>query len=98
MRAEVEVLGDSLIRHYINGELVMSYAKPTIGGGVVSGFDPIFKPDGKPLTEGSISLQSESHPIEFRKVEILNLKGCMDPKAKNFKSYYVKEDNGACRY
>jgi hypothetical protein len=98
VRAEVEVLGDSLIRHYINGELVMSYEKPTIGGGVVSGFDPIFKPDGKPLTEGSISLQSESHPIEFRKVEILNLKGCMDPKAKNFKSYYVKEDNGACKY
>ena len=98
VRAEVEVLGDSLIRHYVNGELVLTYEKPTIGGGVVSGFDPMFKPDGKPLGQGSISLQSESHPVEFRKVEILNLKGCMDPKAKNYKSYYVKEDNGTCRY
>ena len=98
VRAEVEVLGDSLIRHYINGELVMTYEKPTIGGGVVSGYDPLFKPDGKALTEGTISLQSESHPIEFRKVELLNLKGCMDPKAKNYKSYYVKADNGSCRY
>ncbi|MCP9766615.1 DUF1080 domain-containing protein [Lacihabitans sp. LS3-19] len=98
VRAEVEVFGDSLIRHYVNGELVISYEKPTIGGGVVSGFDPFVKKDGMALTEGSISLQSESHPIEFRKVELLNLKGCMDPKAKNYKSYYVKEDNSGCRY
>jgi len=34
-----------------------------------------------PLTEGYIALQGESHPTEFRKVELLNLKGCMDPKA-----------------
>ncbi|GAB3179110.1 3-keto-disaccharide hydrolase [Telluribacter humicola] len=98
VRAEVLVLGDSLIRHYINGEQVLEYQKPQIGGGVVSGFDPQFKVDGKLLAEGSISLQSESHPVEFRKVEILDLKGCMDPKATNFKSYYVKADNTLCTY
>ena len=76
----------------------MEYTRPVIGGGVVNGYDPAFKPDGAPLTEGYISLQSESHPIEFRKVELLNLKGCMDPAAKNYKSYFVKADNTSCRY
>lgn len=98
VRAEVTVLGDSLVRHYINGEMVLEYIKPQIGGGNVSGFNPAVKIDGKPLTEGYISLQSESHPIDFRKVEILNLCGCTDPKAKNYKSYYVKSDNSTCIY
>lgn len=96
--AEVEVLGDSLIRHYINGEKVMEYEKPQIGGGNVTPFDPSVKIDGQMLVEGTISLQSESHPVEFRKVELLNLKGCMDPKAKNYRSYFVKEDNSLCTY
>jgi len=96
VHAEVEVLGDSLIRHYINGELVMTYEKPVIGGGVVSGFDPAMKPDGQPLTSGTISLQSESHPVEFKGIKLLNLKGCMNKKAKNYKSYFVKADNKTC--
>jgi len=33
----------------------------------------IAKQGGKLLSSGSISLQSESHPIEFRKVELLDL-------------------------
>ena len=98
VRAEVEVLGDSLIRHYINGQQVMEYSKPVVGGGVVNGHNPAVKLDGKMLTEGSISLQSESHPIEFRKVELLNLKGCMDPKAKNYRKHFVVNDHGDCRY
>lgn len=98
VRAEVEVLGDSVIRHFVNGELVMNYTKPSIGGGVVNNFDPQYKIDGMKLASGSISLQSESHPIEFRKVEVLNLKGCMDPKAKNYKAYYQKAENSLCKY
>ena len=35
------------------------------------------------LLEKAPSLGGESHPVEFRKVELLNLVGCMDPKAKN---------------
>lgn len=96
VRAEVEVLGGTTVRHYVDGELVLSYEQPQIGGGSVSNFDPAAKPDGKLLTEGSISLQSESHPVEFRKVELLPLIGCMDPKAKNFKPYYVKSDSSKC--
>jgi hypothetical protein len=98
VRVEAEVLGDASIRHVVNGETVLSYEKPQIGGGVVNDFDPDAKPDGKPLTEGWIALQSESHPIEFRKVELLNLEGCMDPTASNHKTYFVKADNAQCRY
>jgi hypothetical protein len=98
VRAEVRVLGDSLIQHFVNGELVLSYQKPQVGGGVVNHFDPKYKPDGQILAVGSISLQSESHPIEFRKVELLNLEGCMDPLAMNYKDYYVHADNSQCHY
>lgn len=98
VRVEVLVLGDSLIAHLVEGDTVLKYSKPQIGGGVVSNFDPEVKLDGTSLTEGSISLQSESHPIQFRKVELLSLKGCTDPKAINYKSYYVKSDNTQCQY
>jgi len=69
--AEFIVLGDSIIHHLVDGDTVLTYTHPIIdGSGVPEGF-PL--EDGAPLTEGSISLQSESHPIDFRKVELLNL-------------------------
>lgn len=98
VHVDVLVLGDSLVAHIVEGDTVMKYSKPQIGGDVVSGFDPAVKLDGTMLTDGYISLQSESHPVEFRKVELLNLKGCMDPNAINYKSYYVKADNSLCQY
>lgn len=98
VRAELLVDGDKQIKHMVNGETVLSYEKPQVGGGNVSGHDPAVKKDGMLLSEGYISLQSESHPIEFRKVELLNLVGCMDTKATNFKSYYLKADNSKCQY
>jgi len=73
VRSETIVLGDSLIVHLINGDTVMQYTKPTIGGGAVSHFDPAVKADGTPLKSGFISLQSESHPIDFRRVSLLDL-------------------------
>ena len=92
------VLGDAVIRHILDGQTVLSYEMPQIGGGAVNHINPWVKQDGKLLSEGYISLQAESHPVEFRKVELLNLAGCMDPKAKNYKSYYVKAANSACQY
>tara|TARA_R110002049_G_scaffold33535_16_gene110454 strand:- start:709 stop:1476 length:768 start_codon:yes stop_codon:yes gene_type:complete len=96
VRAEAIVLGDSLVTHIINGEKVLSYTKPQIGGGVANRYDPKIKVDGTPLKEGFIALQSEGQPIDFRKVEIRNLKGCMNPKAKNYKAYYIKNDPESC--
>jgi hypothetical protein len=92
VRAEIIVLGDSLVTHVVEGDTVMSYSKPQIGGGVVNNYDPSVKEDGKPLTKGHIALQSESHPTDFRTVEVLNLVGCTDPEASNYRSYYVKPD------
>jgi hypothetical protein len=98
VRVEAEVHGSGTIIHRVNGETVLQYEKPQIGGGNVAGYDPAVKRDGEILESGSISLQAESHPVEFRKVELLNLVGCMDKKAKNYKSYYEKGDPSACRY
>lgn len=73
VRVEVLALGDSLIVHYVNGEEVLRYNRPQL--------DPVGgAKEGQLLTGGSISLQSESHPVDFRKVEIINLeKYAKDP-------------------
>jgi hypothetical protein len=96
--AELLVLGDSLVRHYIEGEPVMEYAHPRIGGGVVTGYDPAQKEDGRPLTGGYIALQGEGQEIDFRNVRLLNLVGCTDPDALNYRSYLVATDTAQCRY
>lgn len=96
--AEALVLGADKIVHFINGEAVIEYGNMTFGGGVVTGHRPEMKPEGEPLGEGYIALQSEGHPIQFRRVELLNLKGCMDPKARNFKRYIVAGDPESCIY
>lgn len=73
VRAELVVLGDSLITHIINGDTVLQYSKPQIGGGTANGYDPKIKIDGKLLSSGFIALQSEGQPIDFRKVELKDL-------------------------
>ncbi|MBT8305494.1 MAG: DUF1080 domain-containing protein [Maribacter sp.] len=98
VKAELIVLADSLVTHIINGKEVLQYTKPQIGGGVVERFDPKIKKDGQLLTTGYIALQSEGQPIDFRNLRIRNLKGCMDPKAVNYRKYYVKSDPGNCIY
>lgn len=98
VKAELIVFGDSLVIHMINGDTVLQYTQPQIGGGVVERYDPTFKPDGKLLTEGFVALQSEGQPIDFKNIRLLNLEGCMDPKATNYKDYYVKSNRKACEY
>jgi hypothetical protein len=72
--AEVVVNNDS-ITHFIDGKSVISYYHPTIGGQFLdTTSDETQAKDGQHLTGGYISLQSESHPIEFRNIEILELK------------------------
>lgn len=73
VNAELIVLGDSLVTHLINGDTVLQYSKPQIGGGVVNNYDKAIKIDKKPLKEGFIALQSEGQPIDFRNIELLNL-------------------------
>jgi hypothetical protein len=69
--AEFEVMGDSIINHILEGKVVMSYSKPQVGGGNGPKDYPV--PVGTLISSGYICLQAESHPIDFRKVEILDL-------------------------
>ncbi len=98
VQAELVVHGAGTIAHYVNGEKVLEYSMPQFGGGVVDNYDTTTKPDGKLIERGYISLQSESHPIDFRKVELLDLAGCTDRKATNYKSYYVKHVPEDCKF
>jgi hypothetical protein len=98
VRVEVEVRGDEGIRHIVDGQTVLEYSRPQIGGGQVSPFDPKVKTDGTPLTGGHIAIQAETGPTDFRKIELLNLEGCTDPKASNYRAYFVKANPGLCRY
>jgi Domain of Unknown Function (DUF1080) len=70
---EVEVHGNGVIKHFVNGELVLEYEKPQLDDRDPQG-RRFIKNGDKMLSGGTISLQSESHPIEFRKVEILPLR------------------------
>jgi hypothetical protein len=93
---ELLVLGDELIQHIVEGEVVFEYHRPVIGGGNVDGFDPADKVDGTSLDRGYIALQAESGPTDFRSVRLLNLKGCMDESDPNYRSYFVADDPSAC--
>lgn len=54
---EVEVLGSEVIRHKVDGKVVLEYTKPQLNKGTL-------------LEKGTISIQAESHPIDFRKIEV----------------------------
>jgi hypothetical protein len=93
---ELLVLGEERIQHIMEGEVVFEYHRPIIGGGGVNDFDPAVKQDGTVLDQGYIALQAESHPTDFRSIRILNLKGCMDERNPNYRSYFVADDPSAC--
>jgi hypothetical protein len=97
VRAEAMVLGDSVVKHIVNGDTVMTYYKPQMGGGAANNTNPGVLVPGKLISDGYITLQAETAPIDFRKVEIVNLQGCMNPTDKNYRPYFVKSDPTACR-
>ncbi len=109
VKAEAIVIGSKIVHHLIEGDTVLTFTNPRIGGGFlgkpydyatdkVKNGEEWAKKDGTSLGEGYIALQAESHAIDFRNIELLNLQGCMDKKALNFKSYYLEPDNSTCKY
>ena len=99
VRVEAMILGDSIIKHIVNRtDTVMTYRKPIMGGGAASPLKPGIMVEGKPITEGWFSVQAETAEIDFRKIEVLDLAGCTDPKAKNYKSYFVKSVPASCKF
>lgn len=110
--SEAIVLGGEQMIFLIEGDTVLQFDKPQLTKGFINaqggedwpafGFEEDIEGwqqrDGEILTEGYIALQAESHPIDFKNIRLLNLCGCMDPEAKNYRSYYVKDDPAACVY
>ena len=71
---EVEVRGNELIRHAIDGETVIEYTKPQLDEREEHARFLADRAGTVMLSDGTISLQSESHPVEFRKVELKRLR------------------------
>jgi hypothetical protein len=69
--AEAEVHGGEVIRHIVNGDTVLVYNAPQLDERDTASYRKLLPLHGsKILRGGTISLQAESHPIDFRKVEI----------------------------
>lgn len=73
IQADLIVYRDSLVIHKVNGEEVLRYTKPQIGGEVANRYNPVQKQDGKLLSAGHIGLQSEGQGIEFKNIQIKEL-------------------------
>lgn len=67
VQVEFEVMGGQGIKHWVNGELVLQYSGPVL--------DDADSEHPSTLDSGYISLQSESHPVQFKNIELLNLSG-----------------------
>jgi len=69
---EIEVR-DNVIKHFVNGEEILKFENPRYNPDHELG--KTFIKDGKnEVRSGYISLQSNSHPIDFRKIEIMEFK------------------------
>lgn len=69
---EVEVHGNKLIRHFVESQPVLEYSQPQLDE-TDADARKLIENGEKMLDGGTISLQSESHPVEFRKVELRKL-------------------------
>lgn len=70
---ELEVRGNEKVIHRINGEVVLEYERPQLDDG--DAFARQLMEQGFPrmLSEGYIALQAESHPVEFRNIELMKI-------------------------
>ncbi|NND95895.1 MAG: DUF1080 domain-containing protein [Pirellulaceae bacterium] len=71
--AEIEVRGNQVIKHILDGKTVLQYEQSQLDDRESHSKELAEKAGTKMLSGGSISLQSESHPVDFRKVEIMVL-------------------------
>jgi len=70
--AEIEVRGGKVVRHILGDKVVLEYNDPQLDRRDENA-RKLIQDEKLLLTGGTISLQSESHPIDFRKVEIMLL-------------------------
>jgi len=112
VHVEAVVLGGEQMTFILEGDTVLTFSKPQVTKGFINaGMDEDWDnfgitetkknwiaQAGTVLTEGFIALQAESHPIDFKNIKLLNLCGCMDKSAKNYKSYFVSNNPEKCEY
>ncbi len=71
---EVEVHGGEFIRHFINGKQVFEFTDPVYDLKNKNGIaTQLIKGQTPALTKGFIALQAESHDIDFRNIELMEL-------------------------
>ena len=70
VRLRVEVRGGDVIRHQLQGQTVLEYQHPVLDPGDRDAKRLIEAGAPTKLSSGFISLQSESHPVDFRRVDI----------------------------
>jgi hypothetical protein len=72
VQLEVEVWGSEKIRHFINGDLVLEYAAPQLdpSDGDAQALMAQQDEGNLEMSEGYIALQSESHPVQFRNIQL----------------------------
>ena len=82
VHAEAIVFGGKAMHFLIEGDTVLSFQTPQLGGGTATHMrnwgldrdaDMWVDRSGEILSSGYISLQAESHPIDFKNVELLDL-------------------------
>ncbi|MDG1730326.1 MAG: DUF1080 domain-containing protein [Algibacter sp.] len=113
VHVDATVMGGASMEFIVENDAVLRFENPQINGGFISekqegkDWDKAniiedkerwISKKGTLLTEGYIALQAESHPVDFKNLKLLNLCGCMDSTAVNYKSYYVKSDPKQCKY
>jgi hypothetical protein len=69
---EAEVHGNGLITHYINGERVLQYEQAQLDERDANA-QKLIKDGTLSIDEGYIALQAESHPVEFRNIQLKEL-------------------------
>jgi hypothetical protein len=70
---EVEVRGNEVIRHTVNGEMVFEYSMTQLDESDPDAQNLIGQGQPVAVSGGYISLQAESHPTEFRRIDLLPL-------------------------
>ena len=71
--AEIEVHAGQRIVHRVNGQTVLEYTDPQLDPNDADAKRLLDAGADLHVTSGTISLQSESHPVEFRQVELRRL-------------------------
>ncbi|WP_276373208.1 DUF1080 domain-containing protein [Chryseolinea sp. H1M3-3] len=66
---EIDIQGKQ-IKHFVNGEEILHFENPTFNPAHELG-KTFVKGNDNAVKDGFISLQSNSHPIDFRKIEIM---------------------------